>query len=164
MDDLRPDRTAITTVTALGSLLGHHGGDYLVQPDWCARHKQQRTRTGRTALAVHAATYALTQAVTKSVFYQVAGARVPVIAQLAGAVAEGVLHAVIDDGSLLARFADMTGKRGFHDRAAGGVNGRMLLDQAAHHQLQIPAGTAVTVAVTLAVTARRARNNRRGVR
>ena len=44
------------------------------------------------------------------------------------------------------------------------MNGRMLLDQAAHHQLQIPAGTAVTVAVTLASTARRARNNRRLVR
>jgi hypothetical protein len=55
-------------------------------------------------------------------------------------VPEGVLHAVIDDGRPLARFADVSGKRGFHDLIAGGVNGWMLLDQAAHHQLQIPAG------------------------
>ena len=88
MIDRRPDRYAIPTLTALASLLRHHGGDYLVQPDWCARHKQQRTRTGRTALAVHAATYALTQAVTRAVFYRVGGVRVPAVAQLAGAVAE----------------------------------------------------------------------------
>jgi hypothetical protein len=111
---------------------------------------------GRAALVVHAATYALTQALTKAVFYRTAGVRVPVTAQVAGAVTEGVLHAVIDDGRLLKRFADGTGKRGFHDLAAGGVNGRMLLDQTAHHQLQIPAGTAVTVAVALVLAARRA--------
>jgi hypothetical protein len=44
-----------------------------VQPDWCARHKQQHTTTGRTALAVHAASYALTQTVTKAFFYRVPG-------------------------------------------------------------------------------------------
>ena len=77
---------------------------------------------------MHAASYALTQAVTKAIFYRTAGVRVPVLAQVAGAVTEGVLHAVIDDGRLLKRFAEVTGKRGFHALTAGGVNGRMLLD------------------------------------
>lgn len=141
------DRSAVAALTALGALCGHHGGDYLVQVDCWAQAKQQRTPEGRRALAAHASTYALTQAVTKAVFYRTAGVRVPLLAQLAGAVVEGVLHAVIDDGRLLRRFADVTGKRRFHDLADHGVNGRMLLDQAAHQQLQIPAGVLVTVAV-----------------
>jgi hypothetical protein len=91
-----------------------------------------------------------------------------VLAQIAGAVTEGVLHAVIDDGRLLRsfsrlgtgrqRFVDKQGRaRGrqqrFHDDAPGG---RAQMDQAAHQQLQIPAGTVVTVAVA-ALLARRAR-------
>jgi hypothetical protein len=150
------DRAATTVLTTLGSLAGHHGGDYLVQADCWAQAKQQRTPAGRRALAAHAATYAATQAVTKAAFYRAAGVRVPLLAQLAGAVVEGVLHAVIDDGRLLRRFSDATGKRRFHDLADHGVNGRMLLDQAAHQQLQIPAGTIATVAVA-AWLARRAR-------
>lgn len=153
---MHADRTATATLTALGSMLGHHGGDYLVQADCWAQRKQQRTPEGRRALALHAATYAATQATTKAVFYRAAAVRVPLLAQLAGAVVEGVLHAVIDDGHLLRRFADVTGKRRFHDLADHGVNGRMLLDQAAHQQIQIPAGTLVTVAVASQL-ARRAR-------
>ena len=153
-------RTAVAALSTLGGVLGHHGGDYLIQPDWCARHKQKRTGQGRAALAVHAATYATGQALTKASFYRIAGVRVPALPQLAGAVTEGLAHAVIDDGRLLRKFADATGKGGFHDLADHGVNGRMLLDQAAHHQLQIPAGTAVTVAVAALITARRARQGR----
>ena len=55
--------------------------------------------------------------------------------------------AVIDDGRLLRRFAHTTGKGKFHDLADHGVNGRALLDQAAHHQVQLPAGIAVTTIV-----------------
>lgn len=142
------DRLATTTLTGLGSITGHHGGDYLVQLDCDAQRKQQRTWKGRLALARHAATYAATQAVTKAAFYQLAGHRVHPLAQLAGAVTEGLLHAVIDDGRLLQRFAEATGKGNFHDLNAGGVNGRMLMDQAVHHQIQIPAGVAVTTAVS----------------
>lgn len=150
------DRAATTALTALGSVLGHHGGDYLVQLDCWAQAKQQRTTAGRRALALHATTYAATQAATKAALYRSAGVRVPLLAQLAGAVVEGALHAVIDDGRLLRRFSDIAGKRRFHDLADHGVNGRMLLDQAVHQQLQIPAGTIATVAVA-ALLARRAR-------
>ena len=157
MTDSSTYRSAVAALTTLGGLCGHHGGDYLVQPDRCAQLKQQRTREGRTALAIHAVTYAATQAATKSAIYRVGGLRVPALAQLAGAVTEGLLHAVIDDGRLLKKFAEATGKKRFHDLADHGVNGRMLLDQAAHHQLQIPAGTAVTVAVAALIIARRTR-------
>jgi hypothetical protein len=44
-----------------------------------------------------------------------------VLAQLAGAVVEGVLHAAIDDGRLLRRFAQATNKMRFHDLADHGV-------------------------------------------
>lgn len=166
---MMPDRAATTVLTALGSLLGHHGGDYLAQDDCMAKHKQQHTPKGRRELALHAATYAATQAATKAVFYRTAGVRVPALAQLAGAVTEAVLHAVIDDGRLLRRFAqlgrghdrfrDADGRllgrqERFHDLADHGVNGRMLLDQAVHQQLQIPAGTVVTVAVAALLTRR----------
>jgi len=171
MHDHAFDRAAVVTSTAIGSLCGHYGGDYLVQDDCMAAHKQQRTAKGRRELALHASTYAATQAFTKAVVYRAAGVRVPVLAQLAGAVTEGVLHAVIDDGRVLRRFSrigrgrtrftDETGKpvgrqERFHDLNAGGVNGRMLMDQATHLQLQIPAGAVVTVAVA-ALLARRGR-------
>lgn len=162
------DRAALTALTVLGSLLGHQGGDYLLQPDWCAVRKQERTTTGRLALAGHVAIYSVAQAATKAALYRVAGVRVPVLAQLAGAAAEAAAHAVIDDGRLLARLAaglpepeagsraarlralahQVTDKSAFHDLAEGGVNGRMLMDQAAHVQAQVPIGAAVTVAAT----------------
>jgi hypothetical protein len=156
------DRVDVATMTALGSLCGHHGGDYLVQTDrWAAPPapdqpplKQQHNPKGRRALAAHVATYTATQAVTKAAFYRSVGIRVPVLAQLAGAVTEAVLHAVIDDGRLLAKFARATGKPGFHDKAPGG---RAHMDQAAHHQLQIPAGVFATVAVARLVAHRRTR-------
>jgi hypothetical protein len=65
-----------------------------------------------------------------------------------------LLHALIDDGRLLRAFAHHTGKGGFHDLATGGVNGRMLLDQAAHKGLQIPADAMVTALLTRAGGAR----------
>ena len=108
-----------------------------------AAHKQQHTPRGRRELALHAATYATTQAATKATFYRTAGVRVPLLAQVAGAVVEGVLHAVIDDGRLLARFSqlgrglarfvdgwgEVLGRQErFHALASSGVNGRMLMD------------------------------------
>lgn len=141
------DRATTAALTGLGSVVGHHGGDYLVQLDCDAQRKQQRTWQGRVSLARHAASYAVTQAVTKAALYRMTGHRVHPLAQLAGAIVEGLLHAVIDDGRLLRLFADHAGKKRFHDLAAGGVNGRMLLDQAAHHQIQIPAGIAVTTLI-----------------
>ncbi|OLT22942.1 hypothetical protein BJF78_32710 [Pseudonocardia sp. CNS-139] len=165
-------RGAVVALTALGSLLGHHGGDYLVQDDCMAAHKQQHTARGRRELALHAGTYAATQAVTKAAFYRSAGVRVPLLAQLAGALVEGVVHAVIDDGRLLARFArlgrgqdrfrDADGKplgrqERFHGLADHGVNGRMLMDQAMHHQVQIPAGVITTAVVAALVARKRAR-------
>lgn len=140
-------RSTTVALAGLGGILGHHGGDYLVQDDWCARHKQQRSWRGRLALALHAITYAATQAATRAALYRIAGHRVHPLAQLAGAVTEAALHAGIDDGWLVRWFAHATGKGGFHDLAAGGVNGRALLDQAAHHQVQLPAGIAVTTIV-----------------
>lgn len=108
-------RTAVFALSALGSTAGHETGDYLVQSDCDAQRKQEHSRAGRFSLARHAVTYAATQAVSRAGIYRTAGVRVPASAQLAGTVTEGVLHAVIDDGRLLRRFADATGKRGFHD-------------------------------------------------
>lgn len=112
------DRAAVLTTSLLGSLVGHESGDFLVQRDCDARAKQDRTRHGRRALATHAVTYAATQAVTRWVLYRAAGVRVPVLAQLTGAVTEGALHAVVDDGRLLALFARSTGSGAFHDLGA----------------------------------------------
>lgn len=137
-------RAAVLGLTWLAGAAGHETGDYLVQLDCDARRKQQRTPAGRRALARHAITYGLTQAMTKAAAYRAVGVRVPMGAQAAGSVAEIVLHAVIDDGRLLRTFAEVTGKLAFHDLAAAGVNGRALLDQAAHKGLQIPLGAVIT--------------------
>lgn len=82
-------RTAVLALSTLGSAAGHESGDYLVQSDCDAQRKQQRNPAGRLSLARHAATYALTQAATRAALYRTAGVRVPVLAQLAGAVVEG---------------------------------------------------------------------------
>lgn len=145
-------RAAVLALSALGSHAGHESGDYLVQRDCDAQRKQQCTRQGRFSLARHATTYAATQAATRAALYRAAGLRVPALAQLAGAVTEGALHALIDDGRLLAKFAHTTGKGRFHDLAGGGVNGRALMDQAAHKGLQVPAGAVVTTAVAAALS------------
>lgn len=149
-------------LTWLAGNAGHETGDFLVQGDRDARRKQghtrpdepgwlgddrkpcQRVRDGHVSLARHAVTYGLTQAVTKAGAYTVAGVRVPWRAQFAGQLAEIVLHAVIDDGRLLRRFAEVSGKLGFHNLNAGGVSGRMLMDQAVHKGLQAPIGAAIT--------------------
>jgi|GEM_PF-4986368 len=140
-------RAAVLGLTWLAGAAGHETGDYLVQLDCDAQRKQQRTPAGRRALARHAITYGLTQAATKAAAYRAAGLRVPVAVQAAGTAAEIVLHAVIDDGRLLRTFAEITGKPTFHDLAAAGVNGRALMDQAAHKGLQIPLGALITAAL-----------------
>lgn len=137
-------RAAVLAVSWLAGQAGHETADYLVQRDCDAQQKQQRTPEGRKALASHAISYGLTQAVTRALAYRVAGLHVPVKAQLAAAVAETLVHAAIDDGRVLQHFAETTGKRGFHDLAGHGVNGRMLMDQATHKGLQIPLGAAIT--------------------
>jgi len=140
-------RAAVLGVTWLAGAAGHETGDYLVQLDCDAQRKQQRTPAGRRALARHAITYGLTQAVTKAAAYRASGLRVPVAAQVAGTVAEIAAHAAIDDGRLLRRFAQVSGKLGFHDLAARGVNGRALMDQATHKGVQIPLGAVLTALV-----------------
>jgi hypothetical protein len=160
----------LTALAAVEGLLGHHGGDYLVQ-DYCmARWKQDRCDRSRARreLAPHAVTYAATEAVTRCAMYRTAGVRVPLVAQPAAAVVEAVVHAVIDDGRLLKAYSrrgagrdrftiedrqPMGRQQRFHDDVPGG---RALMDQAAHHQLQIPLGTVVTVAVAGAISGRRA--------
>ncbi len=97
-------------------------------------------------MASHAISYGITQAATRAVAYRVAGLRVSAKAQLTAAVVETITHALVDDGRLLRRFADHTGKGGFHDLAAHGMNGRALMDQATHKGLQIPAGAMITAA------------------
>lgn len=142
-------RRAVTLgITWLAGIAGHEVGDYLIQLDCDAVTKQHRTPAGRKALARHVVTYSLTQAAMKWLAYRVTGTKVPVRAVFAGQVVEMLAHAAIDDGRLLKRFADLTGKRRFHDCNQGGVNGRMLMDQACHRGLQIPAGAVVTMLVT----------------
>ena len=137
-------RAVVLTLTWIGGHVGHEAGDYLIQRDIDAQHKQHRTGAGRRSLATHVASYTLAQTVAKALLYRAADVRVPLRAQLVGALAEGLLHAVIDDGRLLRRFAQATGKKRFHDCNSGGVNGRMLLDQAAHKSLQLPVGALLT--------------------
>ncbi|WP_431879192.1 hypothetical protein [Amycolatopsis sacchari] len=159
---LADNRLAVLVLTWLAGHAGHETGDYLVQDDWAARNKQchtrpdqpidgnddrapsQRVRDGRRALARHAVTYGVAQAVTKALAYRAVGLRVPMRAQLAGVAVETTVHALIDDGRLLRTFAEITGKLAFHDLAAAGVNGRALMDQAGHKGLQIPLGAIVT--------------------
>lgn len=141
-------RRAVTLgITWMAGLAGHEVGDYLVQLDCDAVTKQDRTPAGRIALARHVVTYSLAQAAVKWLALRVTGTRVPVRAVLAGQVVEMLAHAAIDDGRLLRWYADAVGKRRFHDCTSGDVNGRMLLDQACHRGLQIPAGTLVTMLV-----------------
>lgn len=155
-------RVAVLGLTWLAGYAGHETGDYLVQLDADAQRKQghtrpdepgwlgddrtpgQRVRDGHVSLTRHAITYGLTQAATKTAAYRATGVPVPLAAQLAGTATEVALHAVIDDGRLLRRYAQLVGKLPFHDLNAGGVNGRMLLDQAAHKGLQVPLGAIVT--------------------
>lgn len=143
-------RTAVLGLSLLGSAAGHETGDYLVQRDCDAQRKQKNTPEGRRSLARHATTYAVTQLATRAAFCRAAGLRVPALAQIAGAVTEGALHAAIDDGRLLAKFAEKTGKGRFHDLADHGINGRALMDQAAHKGVQIPVGAIVTTAIAAA--------------
>ena len=159
-------RGLVFALTWIGAATGHAAGDYLVQLDTDARHKQdhtrpaaptdpaddrtpaRRTRDGHRALARHVLTYGASQTVTKTIAYRASGVRVPWYAQLAGAATETALHALIDDGRLLRAYARAAGKIRFHDLADGGVNGRMLLDQAAHQSLQLLAGALATTLLT----------------
>jgi hypothetical protein len=138
------DRATPLVVTWLAALAGHQVGDYLVQLDRDARRKQERTRVGRAALARHVVTYGLAQAAVKVAVLRAAGVRTPGRAVVGGQVVEVLLHAVIDDGRLLRWFAARTGRLAFHDLNVGGVNGRALLDQAAHRGVQVPVGALVT--------------------
>ncbi|GAA4890693.1 hypothetical protein [Saccharopolyspora cebuensis] len=111
-------RPLVFSLSAIGSLTSHGGGDYVVQSDWCARYKQTRSPEGRRALAAHGATYGLAQLATRIGVCATAGLRVPLLAQLAGTSVEVVLHVLVDDGRLLRWLAESTGKGGFH--ALGG--------------------------------------------
>ena len=135
-------RAVVLALTWLASQAGHETGDFLVQRD--GNPKQEHTNEGRTALAAHVLTYGITQAAMKAAVFRAAGVRIPWRALAVGQVVEMVLHAVIDDGRLLRRYAEVAGKLRFHDLNAGGVNGRMLLDQAMHKGLQIPLGAMIT--------------------
>ncbi|HLS01579.1 MAG TPA: hypothetical protein VK054_06295, partial [Beutenbergiaceae bacterium] len=166
-------RATTLAVSWLAGQAGHHVGDYLVQRDCDAQAKNDRTPEGRRALARHAVTYGLTQAVTRIVAYRAAGLRVSARAQLAGFLAETVAHGVIDDGRLLALFAQETGKHDFYrvgaprsvsaETASGQPvylideegererwdnptpsSGRALMDQAAHVGVQVPLGALIT--------------------
>jgi hypothetical protein len=48
--------------------------------------------SARRELALHASTYAATQAASRAALYRLAGVRVPLIAQLAAAVVEAMLR------------------------------------------------------------------------
>lgn len=141
------DHALTLALSWIAGQAGHYAGDYLDQPDHCAQNKQKPGRTGWAALARHVAGYTACQTLTRALAYRAAGLRVPVAAQAAGGLAEGLAHGLIDDGRLLQRYAEATGKRQFHALAAQGMNGRALLDQAAHLGLQIPLGALVTTAV-----------------
>jgi hypothetical protein len=134
----------VLMVTWVAALAGHQVGDYLVQLDRDARRKQERTRVGRAALARHVVTYGLAQAAVKVGVLRAAGVRTPGRAVIGGQVVEVLLHAVIDDGRPLRWFAARTGRLAFHDLNVGGVNGRALLDQAAHQGVQVLVGALVT--------------------
>ncbi|WP_144276132.1 hypothetical protein [Pseudonocardia sp. Ae717_Ps2] len=94
------ERIAITVLTALGACWVITAGT-----TWPGRlHVGPQAGQGRRELALHASTYAAAQAVTKWAFYRtaVSGSRGCPAHRRGGG---GVVHAVIDDGRLLARFA-----------------------------------------------------------
>lgn len=138
------ERPVVLLLSWLAGLAGHYSGDFLVQRDCDAQRKQERSPAGRRALLRHVVTYALSLAGTRAAAYRLAGTRVPLRAQLAAAVVEAVLHALIDDGRLLRRYAELVDKTRFHDLTSDGINGRSLLDQAVHLGVQLPIGAAVT--------------------
>lgn len=139
-------RAVVFAVVHAATSGGHEIGDYLEQPDWAARAKQQPGPEGRGALHRHVAGYTTVQTVATLAALKATGVRVPLRAVLAGQAVNAVTHWAIDRGPVLRRFADLTGKRGFHDLATGGVNGRALLDQAAHKGI-LPIAAAVTAAM-----------------
>jgi len=140
-------RATMLAVTWLAGLAGHEVGDYLIQMDCDATTKHLYTPTGRRALARHVATYTLAQTCAKTLALKAAGVRVPWRAVLVGQLVETVAHAVIDDTRLLERYAALVRKSPFWRLAGGGVNGRMLMDQAVHRGVQIPVGAVVTMLV-----------------
>lgn len=117
-------RPAVFAVSWIGGHSGHETGDYLVQRDCDAVRKQARTPDGhsspegRRALLIHGVTYGAAQFVSKRLAYRAAGQRVPLLADLAGTLTEVAVHIVVDDGRLLAAFANSTGKGRFHDLGA----------------------------------------------
>jgi hypothetical protein len=139
-----PGRATVLILTWIGGSIGHEGADYLIQRDIDAQHKQHRNGRGRRALVNHVLSYGLTQAAAKEAMYRAAGVRVPYGAQLVGGLAEMLLHTLIDDGRLLHAYASTAGNRRFYDLAEHGVNGRMLMDQAAHKFCQLPLGAVIT--------------------
>lgn len=143
-----PSRATVLILTWIGGSIGHEGADYLIQSHADSQAKQHRTRRGRAALARHVLSYGLTQAAAKEAIYRTADVRVPLGAKLAGGLAEMLLHALIDDGRPLRAYAAATGHLAFHDLAGHGVNGRMLMDQAAHKFTQLPVGAIVTALLT----------------
>lgn len=120
----KTSRAAVFAVSWIGGLSGHETGDYAVQRDCDAITKQARTADGhstpegRRALLIHGVTYGAAQLVSKRLAYRAAGQRVPLLADLAGTLVEIAVHIVVDDGRLLAAFANSTGKGRFHDLGA----------------------------------------------
>lgn len=181
MRRMRPgttDRALVLALTMAGGWAGHHGGDYLWQTDRDACDKQLHNRDwldhvhvgeddkrtpaeldhdGKRALASHCIEYAVTQGLTKAVLYRAAGLRVPLSAQVAGAIVAAVLHGGVDDGRPLQSYAGRFNKVVFYKKADHGINGRALLDQAAHKSLGIPATAMFTTMLAAAIVKRRAR-------
>lgn len=121
-------RAVVFAVADAAGRAGDMVGDYIVQTDRQARAKQCRTPKGRRALLAHAATYALTEAGARAVAYRVTKTRVPFKVQVLVTLVEGGVHAIVDDGRLLERFAKVTEKWNFHQlggqrKVAGVVDG-----------------------------------------
>jgi hypothetical protein len=110
---------------------GHIVGDLIVQTDWQAHHKAERSWRGVTAMAGHLAGYATTQIVTLAAVTTV-GTKFGVAAALAGLAFSVGAHGFIDRRWPVVWLLDRTGGSQFARLASGGINGAFQADQALH--------------------------------
>jgi hypothetical protein len=111
--------------------VGHTVGDLIVQTDWQAAHKSERSWRGAVAMGGHLASYAVTQIVALIAITSI-GARFGLGASLAGLGFSVVSHGLIDRRWPVRWLLDCTGSDRFARLASGGINGAYEADQALH--------------------------------
>lgn len=134
---------AIRALVAYAALrTGAAVGDFFVQTDHQAKHKDEKTSEGRKALAAHSLTYGVTQGVLLIAANRALGTNIRP-ARIFQAVAFSTLtHAFIDQRWPIRKAAKTLKKEKFHDMAPP-LGGAFHLDQSAHHLMEAAASMIV---------------------